>query len=408
MGGGTGGISSGRRRPRQYRQNIDQTFIRKLSTHGAPGRPCAACYPTERALSWRGNFIPWSDRLLIVPDILERLKTADTGYAAQAPAIIPPKEEASDEDTGVKPTLVAPLRPVIEKNKIALPVVPPLTFRSPPAAPTVMPDLKPPVMEFVMPRQPLPPRAPLLPYLKEGQSFADAFKDYEQLDAYKQYKAELDKRTAAIQEKQAETIAAQQKAQADYTRKMAEYHQKLKEWQDTDPQYQVYLKDFQKWNDDRAKAVLDYQQSDVYKKYIEQQRLYQKEQLRILADYNAKMTAYPSSPEYLAYLEKLKTITPASVAPAVVQSSDVAQWIAYNRKINPYYGFYGTSLESFYSSGAAYGYIELQYWGPLTLDDVEAFEFHGQPPSGEFLKALQNRGIKILDARKDPAVPWTP
>ncbi|MBC7466070.1 MAG: DUF3626 domain-containing protein [Bdellovibrio sp.] len=40
-------------------------------------------------------------------------------------------------------------------------------------------------------------------------------------------------------------------------------------------------------------------------------------------------------------------------------------------------------------------YIELQYWGPLTLDDVDSFIFTGAAPSGDFLTSLQSRGIKI-------------
>ncbi|MDD2773857.1 MAG: hypothetical protein PHP45_09220 [Elusimicrobiales bacterium] len=44
-------------------------------------------------------------------------------------------------------------------------------------------------------------------------------------------------------------------------------------------------------------------------------------------------------------------------------------------------------------------YIELQYWGPLDLDDVEILEFHGTPPSGAFLSELKRRGIAIRDAR---------
>jgi len=44
-------------------------------------------------------------------------------------------------------------------------------------------------------------------------------------------------------------------------------------------------------------------------------------------------------------------------------------------------------------------YIELQYWGPVDLDDVEILEFHGTPPSGAFLAELTRRGIAIRDGR---------
>ncbi len=53
-------------------------------------------------------------------------------------------------------------------------------------------------------------------------------------------------------------------------------------------------------------------------------------------------------------------------------------------------------------------YLELQYWGPLTLDDVAVFEFTSQPPQGDFLAALRRRGIRIRDGRHRPPVPWVP
>jgi hypothetical protein len=62
-------------------------------------------------------------------------------------------------------------------------------------------------------------------------------------------------------------------------------------------------------------------------------------------------------------------------------------------------------LEPFTSKGAR-GYIELQYFGPLGLDDVEIFQFQKTPPSGEFLDELRKRKIKIRDGRQTPAVEW--
>lgn len=55
-------------------------------------------------------------------------------------------------------------------------------------------------------------------------------------------------------------------------------------------------------------------------------------------------------------------------------------------------------------------YVELQFWKPLTLDDVEAFVFKGNPPSGKFLKELRKRKIAIYryDAKKKIDVPWKP
>lgn len=52
-----------------------------------------------------------------------------------------------------------------------------------------------------------------------------------------------------------------------------------------------------------------------------------------------------------------------------------------------------------YNAGTDHGYIEIQFWRQrnqsITLDDVEAFIFKDNPPSGEFLKELKRRGIKI-------------
>ncbi len=45
-------------------------------------------------------------------------------------------------------------------------------------------------------------------------------------------------------------------------------------------------------------------------------------------------------------------------------------------------------------------YVELQFWGPLLLSDVESFYFTGLPPEGAFLSALQEFKIKIFDMRK--------
>lgn len=59
-------------------------------------------------------------------------------------------------------------------------------------------------------------------------------------------------------------------------------------------------------------------------------------------------------------------------------------------------------------SGSHTGYIELQYHGALTLDDVDQFEFFEKPPSGKFLEELEKRKIKIFDKRngKSPPVLW--
>ena len=53
-------------------------------------------------------------------------------------------------------------------------------------------------------------------------------------------------------------------------------------------------------------------------------------------------------------------------------------------------------------------YIEVQIWGPISLDDVSVFEFMTDPPQGEFLRELLKRGIHIRDGRHWPPVAWQP
>jgi hypothetical protein len=53
-------------------------------------------------------------------------------------------------------------------------------------------------------------------------------------------------------------------------------------------------------------------------------------------------------------------------------------------------------------------YPEAQIFGPLTLDDVETFQFRTAPPSGEFLNELRKRHIRIRDGRQSPPVVWIP
>ncbi len=46
-------------------------------------------------------------------------------------------------------------------------------------------------------------------------------------------------------------------------------------------------------------------------------------------------------------------------------------------------------------------YIELQFWGEVNIDHVDTFTFRRVPPSGDFLKALKDRNVKIYDARNE-------
>ncbi len=58
-------------------------------------------------------------------------------------------------------------------------------------------------------------------------------------------------------------------------------------------------------------------------------------------------------------------------------------------------------------------YIELQFWGQLSLEHVEKFIFTHKPPSGAFLKALLHYNIAIFDGRENPETgvsrlqPWS-
>lgn len=45
-------------------------------------------------------------------------------------------------------------------------------------------------------------------------------------------------------------------------------------------------------------------------------------------------------------------------------------------------------------------YVEVQIWGPLTLDDVIIFKYKKFPPEGSFLNELHARGIEIIDGRE--------
>lgn len=49
---------------------------------------------------------------------------------------------------------------------------------------------------------------------------------------------------------------------------------------------------------------------------------------------------------------------------------------------------------------------ETQFFGPLTLDDMDQFMFLNEPPSGEFLSRLRQYKIQILDGRVQPPKVW--
>ena len=63
-------------------------------------------------------------------------------------------------------------------------------------------------------------------------------------------------------------------------------------------------------------------------------------------------------------------------------------------------GFLTSGGTKVFSNATSRSYIELQFWGKLSLDDVEAFVFSDEPPTGQFLLELKKHGIRIFE-RKD-------
>ncbi|MGK5082251.1 hypothetical protein WDW37_03015 [Bdellovibrionota bacterium FG-1] len=51
-------------------------------------------------------------------------------------------------------------------------------------------------------------------------------------------------------------------------------------------------------------------------------------------------------------------------------------------------------------------YLEVQVWGEISPQDIQAFEFTKSPPSHEDYVWMREHGIEIRDARKYPAVPY--
>ncbi len=61
--------------------------------------------------------------------------------------------------------------------------------------------------------------------------------------------------------------------------------------------------------------------------------------------------------------------------------------------------------DDFVLNGTRYGssYFEVQFWGPLTIDDIQAFHFKNNPPDKEFYDLLASKGIEVWDERTWPA-----
>lgn len=70
-----------------------------------------------------------------------------------------------------------------------------------------------------------------------------------------------------------------------------------------------------------------------------------------------------------------------------------------------YRTFYPGPVHQFKLQGNIYGfsYFETQIWGPLSLNDIEAFHFKKTPPDKKFYELLISKGIKVYDERTWPA-----
>jgi hypothetical protein len=144
-----------------------------------------------------------------------------------------------------------------------------------------------------------------------------------------------------------------------------------------------------------------YSASDAFKAYLAASAKYQEE----YKAYRATVDAFRASPEYKAYL------TSDAYKKYVEDTRAVSTFMASHPELSegaqPHSVFQGSTLAP-YKSVRTGGYVELQYWGPLTFKDLESFEFEENPPTGDFLQALLDNGVKIFDARSGKAVPWTP
>ena len=355
----------------------------------------APATPDAKPTNWRGFFIPWKDRILIGPDVISSAENDKVEFVAAVPGL---------EGTPVPP--IAP-KDYPTYSSMTRPPAPQPTYPPLPTAPPG-PELAP--IPTAPPAPPAPQYGdqsllPLMPPLQPGEKFEDALARLESTDEYKAAQAETTSKVQEYQQKYSEYttsdayksyLASVEKVRTDNNAKVADY-QKSQAYLD-------YQKELQAANQKRAEIDAAFQQSDVWKKYMADLANYQQASQKAMADYQAAVSAFNQSDEGKLYL---KQTTDYYQARAAFQSTDQFKWFQFNQRINPYFSFNGTSLAPF-QSPQSFGYIELQYWGPVTLDDVEIFEFRKTPPSGEFLKALQSHHIKIRDGRTDPAVDWTP
>ncbi len=365
----------------------------------------AAESPGAKPTNWKGFFIPWKNRLLIAPDLLESLESSREGFEVGTKRIRLSGKVPKEPIAPPAPPYPAYFHLVKDFTEPTIDL-----SRLPP------PAKKPPEPVnggiFVpTPPAPLPlPKQPLMPVLKTGESFDVALLNYKNSKERKDYEVEAARIDALNKEQQNEFLKSEpcleyqrqsQAALEDYVRRHTAYL--------ASPEYLNYVADVKKIEDAKMALQTALEQTDSWKEYKIKQAQYnlkfeekQKEWNSLVAAYKAKQKLYLASEPYLAHKKRQKAWNRKIDK---LKSDDLYRWGIANQEMDPSFGFHGTSLANFRSL-PTWGYVELQYWGPVTLDDVELFEFRQTPPSGEFLEQLKKRGIKIRDGRVDPAVEW--
>ena len=305
--------------------------------------------------NWRDFFVPWKNRTLMIPDILDAVSLQKTGFSAEFV-----------NGTGAP---MPPPRPLLSFE----PKAPPKS-RLPSPVPPPVPDYPLPPPMPIFPDKPQLPKGPVrLP----GESTSSYLKRYAQTAEYQKFKAEM----TDIAKVTSQTLQKHQssKRYQEYLKRVKAVDQR---YQETDA-YEAFLKSKNEYLRARQKAEDAYRESKEFKSYLSELNSWKEEAAKL-------QRKYESSDEYRAYEKILKAYDESEEKKLYMEISAFA----------PKPDWLGTSIGSLRGPHTS-GYIELQYWGPLNLDDVEIFEFRKTPPSGEFLEELRRRGIQIRDGRRN-------
>ena len=305
---------------------------------------------------WQDFFIPWKYRILGVPGMTQIMKRTKTAF----------------EFSGVEVSLPEPSGGPMYPFPPPYPVPEP-TPSQPAPTPPPMPSPQPTVPPMPSPQPTRPAGEPIFPVLTGNAAIDQAaqnvyLKDLQAFQAQPAYQAYEKEHLAFMDawEKTPEYIAYLDAENAFYASYRAspvyiQYDKAVTQFYNDFYKTPAYLS-YQKGN---SAFMADWQKGPVYQKYL------------------IDVAAYRKSAPYLQYLLDQK------------KQEEVAQRALFS----------GTPLSAF-NLRRNFGYFELQYWGPVNLDDVEIFEFKNTPPSGEFLNELKKRNIKIRDGRVQPAVEW--